>query len=68
MQPVQAVADRDLDDAVWGRATVNAYASGRLAEAGVPLAFGSDAPLEFADPLLGLDATSAWRSRTRWHP
>jgi predicted amidohydrolase YtcJ len=32
------------------------------------LAFGSDAPVESADPLLGLDAATAWRRRAKWHP
>jgi predicted amidohydrolase YtcJ len=32
------------------------------------LAFGSDAPVESADPLLGLDAATAWRRRAGWHP
>jgi predicted amidohydrolase YtcJ len=39
-----------------------------LAEAGAVLAFGSDAPVETADPLQGIDAASAWRKRAGWHP
>jgi hypothetical protein len=39
-----------------------------LAAAGVPLAFGSDAPVESPDPLLGLNAATSWRSRVRWYP
>jgi hypothetical protein len=68
MQPVHAIADRDLADEVWGENAGNAYAWGRLAAAGVPLAFGSDAPVESPDPLLGLNAATSWRSRVRWYP
>jgi predicted amidohydrolase YtcJ len=32
------------------------------------LAFGSDAPVETADPMLGIDAATAWRRRAAWHP
>jgi predicted amidohydrolase YtcJ len=32
------------------------------------LAFGSDAPVESPDPLLGIDAAAGWRSRAGWHP
>jgi predicted amidohydrolase YtcJ len=68
MQPIHAIADRTMADSVWGDAAGNAYAWGRLAKAGVPLAFGSDAPVESPDPLLGLDAATGWRSRVGWYP
>jgi predicted amidohydrolase YtcJ len=68
MQPIHAVADLAMADSVWGRTAANAYAWGRLAEAGVPLAFGSDAPVESPDPLLGIDAATGWRSRVGWYP
>ncbi|MGC1185535.1 MAG: amidohydrolase [Candidatus Dormiibacterota bacterium] len=68
MQPIHAVADREMADAEWGATAENAYAWARLAQAGVPLAFGSDAPVESPDPLLGLDAATAWRSRVGWYP
>jgi len=32
------------------------------------LAFGSDAPVEPADPLPGMDAATSWRRRASWHP
>ena len=48
--------------------TVNAYAWGTLERAGARLVFGSDAPVETADPLLGIDAASNWRRRAKWHP
>jgi predicted amidohydrolase YtcJ len=68
MQPLHAVADRELADAEWGDRAANAYAWGRLAKAGVPLAFGSDAPVESPDPLLGVDAATEWRSQSGWYP
>jgi len=68
MQPIHAVADRELVDQYWSRAATQAYAWGPLARAGAVLAFGSDAPVETADPLQGIDAASAWRKRAGWHP
>jgi predicted amidohydrolase YtcJ len=68
MQPIHAVADRELADRYWPRVTAHAYAWGSLEQAGARLAFGSDAPVETADPMLGIDAASAWRQRAAWHP
>jgi hypothetical protein len=68
MQPIHAVADRELADAYWPAVGGNAYAWGALERARAQLAFGSDAPVETADPLLGMDAASAWRRRAKWHP
>ena len=68
MQPVHAVADRDLADREWPDRTAHAYAWRPLADAGAQLAFGSDAPVETADPLAGLAAATTWRRRAGWHP
>ena len=68
MQPIHAVADRELADAQWPAVTGNAYAWRALEKAGVSLAFGSDAPVETADPLAGIDAATGWRRREKWHP
>jgi predicted amidohydrolase YtcJ len=67
MQPIHAVADRELADTHWPNVTGYAYAWGALERAGARLAFGSDAPVETADPLLGIDAATAWRRRAKWH-
>jgi predicted amidohydrolase YtcJ len=67
MQPIHAVTDREVADREWGARTRHAYAWRALHEAGAVLAFGSDAPVESADPLLGLDAATGWRRRVRWH-
>jgi len=68
MQPIHAPADREMADSIWAEKAGHAYAWGRLAQAGVPLAFGSDAPVESADPLLGLEAASRWRFEVGWYP
>jgi predicted amidohydrolase YtcJ len=68
MQPIHAVADRELADREWPGRTANSYAWRPLAAAGAVLAFGSDAPVENASPLLGIDAASGWRQRAGWHP
>ena len=68
MQPIHAVADRELADQIWPGVTAHSYAWRALEQAGARLAFGSDAPVESADPLLGIDAATVWRRRARWHP
>ncbi|HEY6538872.1 MAG TPA: amidohydrolase [Candidatus Dormibacteraeota bacterium] len=68
MQPLHAVSDRETADAVWGPTAAHAYSWAGLARAGVPLAFGSDAPGESPDPLLGIDAATSWRARADWYP
>ena len=68
MQPIHAVADREIADREWSGRTAHAYAWRPLAAAGAVLAFGSDAPVEDASPLLGIDAATGWRRRAAWHP
>ncbi|HEV2139547.1 MAG TPA: amidohydrolase family protein, partial [Candidatus Dormibacteraeota bacterium] len=68
MQPIHAVADRELADAMWPEVTSSAYAWRALEKAGVRLAFGSDAPVETADPLSGIEAATTWRRVAKWHP
>jgi predicted amidohydrolase YtcJ len=68
MQPIHAVADRELADAMWPQVTPSAYAWRALERAGVRLAFGSDAPVESADPLAGIEAATKWRRAAKWHP
>lgn len=72
MQPIHATSDRDLVDRYWGRKrALRAYPWRTLARGGAVLAFGSDAPVEPIDPLLGIQA-AVWRQRPqdadRWHP
>ncbi len=68
MQPLHAVADRDMADREWPRVTSHSYAWRGLERAGARLAFGSDAPVEDASPLLGIDAATQWRKRAGWFP
>jgi predicted amidohydrolase YtcJ len=68
MQPIHAAADRELADLNWPAVTQNAYAWRALERAGVRLAFGSDAPVETADPMAGIEAATTWRRIANWHP
>jgi predicted amidohydrolase YtcJ len=68
MQPIHAVSDRDLADQDWPSVTQNSYAWGALERAGAVLAFGSDAPVETADPIAGMAAATTWRKVAHWHP
>jgi len=68
MQPIHAVADRELADRYWPRYTAQSYAWGALRRAGAKLAFGSDAPVETASPLAGIEAATTWRREAAWHP
>jgi len=75
MQPIHATSDRDLADRYWGAARVaRAYPWRTLRRTGAVLAFGSDAPVEPIDPLLGIHAAvtrrrpqddDAWRPEQR---
>jgi predicted amidohydrolase YtcJ len=72
MQPIHATSDRDLADRYWGASRVTrAYPWRTLRRGGAVLAFGSDAPVEPIDPLLGIHATVArWRpgDKEPWRP
>ena len=68
MQPIHAVADRELADLYWPNVVGHSYAWSALARADARLAFGSDAPVESADPLAGIEAATVWRRQARWHP
>ena len=56
MQPIHAVSDMLSADRFWGERARLAYAPRAQLEAGAPLAFGSDAPVESPNPFLGLHA------------
>ena len=57
MQPVHQVSDRTMAEARLGPTRLNgAYAWNSILKAGGKLAFGSDVPVESADPFAGLAA------------
>jgi predicted amidohydrolase YtcJ len=56
LQPVHAVADRELVERCWSDRTEHAYPLRSLADAGSRLAFGSDAPVETPNPWHGIHA------------
>ena len=72
MQPIHCPSDRDLCDRYWGpKRTPRAYPWRTLLEQGAVLAFGSDAPVEPIDPLLGIHAAVTRRrpgDRDSWFP
>ena len=71
-QPIHAAADRDLVEARWSGRQEDAYAWRSLAAAGALLAAGSDAPVESANPWLGIFAAVHRRlpsdEREDWRP
>jgi predicted amidohydrolase YtcJ len=72
IQPFHAVADRDLAERYWGKRSRHAYAYRTMQQMGIPLALGSDAPVETFDPLQILYAASLRRDpaleRPSWLP
>lgn len=72
VQPIHATSDRDLVDRHWGAARARrAYPWRSLVSHGAVLAFGSDAPVEPIDPLLGIHAAVARKrpgDADRWYP
>jgi predicted amidohydrolase YtcJ len=62
--------DRDVAERYWAGRTGRAYAYRSFLEAGVPMAFGSDAPVAPLDPWITMDAavTRSRGGRPAWHP
>jgi len=56
MQPVHCAADRPMVEACWADRLDQAYPIAGLRGAGARLAFGSDAPIESANPWIGIFA------------
>ena len=66
MQPTHATSDMPWAEARIGKQRIKgAYAWRTMIEQKIPLAFGSDFPVEEVDPLLGLDAAVR---RGNWYP
>lgn len=68
IQPYHAVADRDIAERYWGRRHRRAYAYRTMHDMGIPLALGSDAPVETFDPLTILYAATARRDPSKTRP
>ncbi len=72
MQPIHLIADRDMADRHWGERSQYAYAFNSLLKSGAKLGFGSDAPIESANPFMGIYAAIARKSpvdrRDSWYP
>jgi predicted amidohydrolase YtcJ len=56
MQPIHATSDMDMAGRYWGERAQYSYAWRKLLDAGTTLVFGSDAPVEPIEPLLGIYA------------
>lgn len=70
VQPEHAMDDRDVAERYWAGRTDRAFMLAELAEAGVELALGSDAPVAPLDPWIAI-AAAVGRSRdgrAPWHP
>ena len=72
MQPIHATSDMITADRYWGERTKWSYNPRLQLDLGARVAFGSDAPVEPLDPLLGIHA-AVTRQRNGepaggWHP
>jgi predicted amidohydrolase YtcJ len=66
MQPTHATSDMPWAEARIGKQRITgAYAWRTMLHYGIPLAFGSDFPVEEVNPLLGIDAAV---NRANWYP
>jgi len=72
MQPSHMLTDRDYADAAWGKRCRYAFAFRSLAALGIPMAFGSDVPIEPLRPLDGIGAAvhraKPEDKRGSWYP
>jgi predicted amidohydrolase YtcJ len=68
VQPYHAIADRDIAERYWGRRHRRAYAYRSMQQLGIPLALGSDAPVELFEPLRILYAATQRTDTTGQRP
>jgi predicted amidohydrolase YtcJ len=74
MQPIHATSDMETAVHHWGSRTKDSYAWRTMLNSGATLVFGSDAPIEKIDPLLGIHAAVTRRRADGspgpdgWHP
>ncbi len=71
MQPVHLMVDRAIAERKWGaRRSRAAFRFRDIVDRGIPLVFGSDAPVASPNPILGLWAAvhQAAPGESAWHP
>ncbi|HBC45472.1 MAG TPA: amidohydrolase, partial [candidate division Zixibacteria bacterium] len=72
VQPIHATSDRDVADKYWGARSRYAYPFKTFLKLGAKLAFGSDAPIETANPIAGIHAAVTRKrsseKRAGWYP
>ena len=74
VQPIHATSDIEMAERHWGTRTRYAYAYNTLLDHGTQMVFGSDAPVEPFEPLLGIHAAVTRRRLDGspgvdgWHP
>ncbi|NMB63034.1 MAG: amidohydrolase [Chloroflexi bacterium] len=56
MQPIHVISDMDTADRYWGKRCAFSYAWHSIDETGIPLIFGSDAPVETPNPFPAIQA------------
>lgn len=56
MQPIHAMSDQPMADRYWGARSAYSYNPRLQLDRGVTVAFGSDAPVDSADPWAGIHA------------
>lgn len=70
IQPAHLLDDRDMAHRCWADRTDRCYAFASLLRGGVPLVFGSDAPIAPLDPWLAMSAAVCRTNdeRDQWNP
>ena len=68
VQPFHAVADRDIAERYWGKRARRAYAYRTMQHMNIPVALGSDAPVEIFDPLRIIYAATMRRDNATPRP
>jgi len=74
MQPIHAISDMKMADDFWGERANLSYAWRTQLDNGARLAFGSDAPVDYPNPFLGIHAAVTRRradgspSTNGWYP
>lgn len=56
MQPIHAISDMQMADRYWGDRVLQSYGWRSQLRAGAKLIFGSDAPVDSANPFIGIHA------------